>query len=125
MTPVFHHSHKKRKVFLFLMTMVSLEDAFTGGMKSPERLHIIVNCMKNIEAKIKKICEMNQVTQNNQIKGECRLKDLVESIEFYNDRFDELERNNRKKGEKINELEENTKKMDNKIEELKRVIDSH
>ena len=46
---------------------VSLDDVFTEGMKSPECLHILVNCMKNIEAKIKEICELNQVAQDNQI----------------------------------------------------------
>ena len=61
---------------------VTLDDVFTEGMKSPECLHILVNCMKNIEAKIKEIWEMNQVTQDNQIKGECQLRDLVKSIEF-------------------------------------------
>ena len=59
---------------------VSLDDVFTEGMKSPECLHILVNCMKNIEDKINEICKMNQVTQDNQIKGECQLRDLVKSI---------------------------------------------
>ena len=47
---------------------------------------------------------MNQVTQDNQIKGECQLRDFVKSIEFCNEKFDELDRDNRKKEEKINEL---------------------
>ena len=58
---------------------------------------------------------MNQVTQMNQIKGECQLRNLVKSIKFYNENFDKLERDNRKKEEKINELEEKTRKMDKKI----------
>ena len=33
---------------------VSLDDVFTEGMKSPKRLHILVNCMKNTEAKKRK-----------------------------------------------------------------------
>ena len=76
---------------------VSLDDVFTEVMKSPECLHILVNCMKNIKAKIKEICETNQVTQDNQIKGECQVRDLVKSIEFYNEKFDELESDKRKK----------------------------
>ena len=35
---------------------------FTDGIKSPECLHILVSCMKNIEAKIKEIGEISQVT---------------------------------------------------------------
>ena len=51
----------------------------------------------------------------NQIKVECQLRNLVKSIKFYNENFDKLERDNRKKEEKINELEEKTRKMDKKI----------
>ena len=80
-------------------------------MKLPECLHIVVNFMKNVESKIKEICEMNQVKQDNQIKGECQLRNLVKSTEFYNEKFDKLERDNRKKEEKISEREEKTKKM--------------
>ena len=63
---------------------VSLDDVFTEGMKSPECLHILDNCMKNTEVKIKEICEMKQVMQINQIRGKCQLK----SIKFYNEKFD-------------------------------------
>ena len=71
--------------------------------------------MKNIEAKIKEIWDMNQVTQDNQIQGKFPLRDLVKSIEFYSEKFDELEGDNRKKEEKINESEERTRKMDQKL----------
>ena len=57
---------------------------------------------------------MNQVTQDNLIKGECLLRDFVKSIEFQNEKFDELERDNRKKEDKIDELEEKTRQMDKK-----------
>ena len=70
---------------------VALDYVFTEGMKSPECLHILVNCMKNIEVKIKETCEMNQVTQDNQIKGEYQLRDLFKSIELYKEKFNELE----------------------------------
>ena len=69
--------------------------------------------MKNIEAKIK-VCEMNPVTQDNQIKGEGQLRDLNKSMKFYNEMFNELQRDNRKKEEEINELEKNTRKIDQK-----------
>ena len=66
---------------------------------------------------------MNHVTQDNQIKGGCQLRDLVKSTGFYNEKFEKLEKNNRKKEEKINELEEKTRKMDKNINDLNRVID--
>ena len=58
----------------------------------------------------------------NQIKAEWQLRELVKSIEIYNEKFDELERDNRKKEEKINELEEKT---DKEIDDFNRVIDRH
>ena len=91
---------------------VSLDDVFTEVMKSPECLRIIVDRMKYIEARIKEICEMNQVKQDNHIKGKCQLRVLVKPIEFYNDKFDELKRDNRKKEKKTNELEEKWIKKD-------------
>ena len=68
---------------------------------------------------------MNQVPKDNQIKGECQLRNLVKSIGFCNEKFDELERYKSKKEVKINELEEKTRKMDKKINDLNRVIDRH
>ena len=38
---------------------VSLDDVFTEGMNSPDCLHILVNWMINIEAKVKETCEIN------------------------------------------------------------------
>ena len=114
---------KKAKKGSLNDSSVSLDDVFTKGMKSPECLHILVNCMKNIEAKIKEIWEINHVIQDNQIKGEYQLRDLVKSIEFYNEKFDELERDNRKKEEKTNELKEKSREMDKKINDLNRDID--
>ena len=85
----------------------------TGGLKSSECLHILVRCMKNIEAKVKEIGELDQTTQDNQIKGGSQLIDFIESMQIYNKNFGKLESDN--KEEKINELEENTSKMDKKL----------
>ena len=38
---------------------VSLDYVFTKDIKSPECLHILVNCLQNIEVKVKEICELN------------------------------------------------------------------
>ena len=69
--------------------------------------------MKNIEAKVKEIGELDQTTQDNQIKGGSQLIDFIESMQIYNKNFGKLERDN--KEEKINKLEENTSKMDKKL----------
>ena len=66
---------------------------------------------------------MNLMTQDNQIKGECHMRDFVKSIEFYNEKFHKLERDSRNKERKIKELEEKTRKMNIKIDYLNKVID--
>ena len=91
-------------------------------MKSPECLHLPVNSLKHIEDKIKEIWEMN-LAQDNQIKGECHMRDFAKSIEFYNEKFHKLERDSRKKESKFKELEEKTRKMNIKIDYLNNVID--
>ena len=63
------------------------------------------------------------LTQDNQIKGECHMRDFAKSIEFYNEKFHKLERDSRKKESKFKELEEKTRKMNIKIDYLNNVID--
>lgn len=65
---------------------------FTKGLESPECLHFLMNSMKDIVFKINDIYEMNQVTQDNQVKGEYQLIDLPKSIEICNKTLDKLER---------------------------------
>ena len=95
--------------------LLFLDYVFKEGLKPPECLNILANCMKNTEMQIKEICEMNQVTQDNQIRRECQLRCFVKLIEFYNEKFDKLERDNKKKEEKVNELEKKTRKIDKKF----------
>ena len=58
-----------------------------------------MNCLRNIENQIKELFILNEETKNAQIK-------VTESLEFFSNKFDELERENKKKNEKIKELEE-------------------
>ena len=67
-------------------------------MNSPECAKILVNCLRNIENQVKELFILNEETKNAQIK-------VTESLEFFSNKFDELEREN-KKNKKIKELEE-------------------
>ena len=55
--------------------------------------------MKNIENQVKELFILNEETKNVQIK-------VKELLEFFSNKFDELERENKKKNAKIKELEE-------------------
>ena len=76
-----------------------LDVVFSDGLNSPECAKILVNCLKNIENRVKELFVLNEETKNAQIK-------VTESLEFFSNKFDELERENKKKNEKIKELEE-------------------
>ena len=85
---------------------------------SPECAKILVNCLRNIENQVKELFILNEETKNAQIK-------VTESLEFFSNKFDELERENKKKNEKIKELEETidiltekNKSLTNEVDEL-------
>ena len=46
------------------------EDPFTEGLKSPEYVSILMNCMPNLEKQIGQIFKMLEKTEDRQIKGE-------------------------------------------------------
>ena len=68
---------------------------------------------------------MNQMTQVNQIKDECQRRDLVKSKEFYNEKFNELERDNKKKEEKSMNWKKRQEIQKKIIDDLNRVIERH
>ena len=75
------------------------DEIFSDGLSSSECAKILVNCLRNIENQVKELFVLNEETKNAQIK-------VTESLEFFSNKFDELERENKKKNEKIKELEE-------------------
>ena len=94
------------------------DEVFSDGLNSPECAKILVNCLRNIESQVKELFILNKETKNAQIK-------VTESLEFFSNKFDELERENKKKNEKIKELEETSdilteknKSLTNEVDEL-------
>ena len=75
------------------------DEVFSNGLNSPECAKILVNCLRNTENQVKELFILNEENKNTQIK-------VTESLEFFSNKFDELERENKKKNEKIKELEE-------------------
>ena len=58
-----------------------------------------MSCLRNIENQVKELFILNEEIKNAQIK-------VTESHEFFSNKFDELERENKKKNENIKELKE-------------------
>ena len=75
-----------------------------------------MNCLRNIENQVKELFILNEETKNAQIK-------VTESLEFFSNKFDELEREHKKKNEKIKELEETIDNLTEKNKSLTSDVD--
>lgn len=95
---------------------VSLDVFFTKRLESPECLHFLMNSMKNIVFKINDIYEMNQVTQDNQVKGHnTSSQTFPNQQKFVIKHWTNWKDKTEKKTKKINNLEEKTGNMDKKM----------
>ena len=70
-------------------------DPFTEGLKSPECVSILMDCMQNLEKQVDQIFKMLEKTEDRQIIGECQLTDLAKGVEFITQKFDEYEKDRR------------------------------
>ena len=57
--------------------------------------------LKNSEVKVKEIFDLDNATNESQIKGEQQLKFLTELVKMYCTKFDEHEADHRKKDETV------------------------
>ena len=57
-------------------------DVFKEGLDSWSCRSILLDCLKNVEFKVNKIFESTNTLKKNQIKGEQRLTDLIETVNF-------------------------------------------
>ena len=71
------------------------DEAFGDGLNSPDYAKILMNCLRNIINQVKELFILNEDTKNAQIK-------VTESLEFFSNKFDELERENKKSKRKNN-----------------------
>ena len=80
---------KQRKGSLNDSSVSDNTEVFAEGLKSPECISILFNCLQNSETKI--LRDIAQKTQENQIKSTTQLTDLQESVKFINEKFQEYE----------------------------------
>ena len=100
-------SKKQREGSLNDSSVSENTEVFAEGLKSPECVSILFNCLQNLEKEMKILRDIAQTTQENQIKGTTQLTDLQESVNFINEKFQEYEQDRREKEWEIKELKEN------------------
>ena len=76
-------------------------DIFEDGVESADFQKVVFNCLKNLEEKMNDLYMLANSNKGMQIKGDKQFIDLISSVEFLTSKFDELERERKKK---MNEL---------------------
>ena len=92
------------------------DDVFAESLKSPECIEILFNCLRNVKKKTKDIYTLAHSKQDHQIKGEKKLIDLTESINFLSDKFKEYEEDRAKQDKIIEDLKSEVDSLSSKIE---------
>ena len=71
--------------------------------------------MKSIELLVKELSVLHDNTKNFQIKGEKLLDFLVDALELLSAKFDELEKDRKKKDQKFSELERKVESLESNL----------
>ena len=79
---------------------------FTEGLKSPDCVNILFNCIKNVEKQITQIFENTKEIKEGQIKDDKQLAELTEAVDFISNKFDEYEKDRKEKEGRIKTLED-------------------
>ena len=92
------------------------DEVFSDGLNSPELVKLLINCLKSIENQVKELFTFHEEAKESQIK-------VTESLEFMSAKFDDLEKEIKKKDEKINQLEKTIENLAEKQKSLSSEID--
>ena len=102
---------------------VNNEDPFTEGLKSPECVSILMNCMQNLEKQLGQIFKMLEKTEDRQIKPECQITELAKGVDFIAQKFDDYEKDRHEKDAIIATLQSELKSASMKVEDLVEKMD--
>ena len=92
------------------------DEVFSDGLNSPELAKLLVNCLKRIENQVKELFTFYEEARKSQIK-------VAESLEFMLEKFGGLEKEIKKKDEKISQLEKTIENLGEKQKNLLSDID--
>ena len=78
-----------------------------------------------MEKKVNKIFELSSSTKEAQINGARHMEEVNESTKFFNEKFEEMERDRKEKERQILDLKSNVKSLNEKVETMDRSQDRH
>ena len=88
-----------------------------------ERVSISMNCMQNLGKQVDQIFKMLKKTEDRQIKTDCQPTDLIKSVDFMTQKFDEYEKNQREKDAIIATSQSDLKTVSMKVEYFEKKMD--
>ena len=83
-------------------------NAFKDSLKYEDWILILQRYIENIEKKMEELWIATKNTKESHIKGELQPVSMDETMYFISDKFDELEKDRRKKDEIVNNLSKKT-----------------
>ena len=87
---------------------------FSQGLKSPECVKTLFNCLQNLETEMKSIKEIPLAEQ---------LNDMNKASNFINEKFEDLEKTLKEKEEEIKLLEKENNYLNKRLDEMDAVVD--
>ena len=78
--------------------------------------------MENIEKKMEELCIATKNTKESQIEGELQLVSMNKTINFISEKFDEFEKERRKKDKIFKTLSKKTSEIAQMIEKLENLV---
>ena len=73
----------------------TLDDIFVEGLKNPDFVLILANCLRSLEQQVKETFDLAKKARESQIKDKLALQDVNEAISFISEKFDGYEKERR------------------------------
>ena len=71
----------------------TLDDVFAEGLKNPDCVLILANCLRSLEQQVKETFDLAKTSSESKIKGE--LQDVNKAMSFIGEKFDAYEKERR------------------------------
>mgnify|MGYP001796697292 CR=1 FL=1 len=99
------------------------DEVFDDSMSPSEGFKILFKCLRSVESQVKNIFCMINDTKDNQIKGEKRLQELQDSVDFISKKFDIYEKDRIENEKKIDDLEIKVSNLNDHVMQLQNQLD--
>ena len=111
-------------------SFICTDDVFATALESPNCKDILFMTLKKLDLQMKEIHALSQENKESNIKGECHLAGVAESISLMNEKFEDInkkfdnyEKERKEKEKEIKDLKEKVLILSNEKKDLEQIID--